>query len=71
MLLVQARDSLTDVLRVVSSLVPRPSRPALVACSTKSGGRPGRIYHVVCAAADVTFSLLTSGIALSPSLFFP
>ena len=37
----------------------------------KAGGRSGRIYHVMCAAADVTFSLLTSGFFLSPSLFFP
>jgi len=37
----------------------------------KAGGRPGRIYHVMCAAADVTISLLTSGFVLSPSLFFP
>ena len=53
------------------SLVPRPPRPAFVACSTKSGGRPGQIYHVMRAAADVMFSLLTSGFVLSPSLFFP
>ena len=33
--------------------------------------RLGRIYHVMCVAADVTFSLLTSGFVLSPSLFFP
>ena len=37
------------------SLVPRPPRPAFVACSTKSGRRPGRIYHVMRAAADVTY----------------
>jgi len=54
-----------------SSLVPRPPRPAFVACSMKAGGRPGRIYHVMRATADVTFSLLTSGFVLSPSLFFP
>ena len=53
------------------SLVPRPPRPAFVACSTKSGGRPGRIYHVMRAATDVMFSLLMSGFVLSPSLFFP
>ena len=41
-----------------------------VACSTKSGGKPGRIYHMMCAAADAMFSLLTSGFVLSPSLFF-
>ena len=40
----------------VPSLVPRPPRPAFVACSTKSGGRPGRIYHVMRAVADVMFS---------------
>jgi len=54
-----------------SNLVPRPPRPAFVACSTKSEGRTGRIYHVMCAAADVMFSLLMSGFVLSPSLFFP
>jgi len=37
----------------------------------KSGGRPGWTYHVMRAAADVMFSLLTSGLVLSPSLFFP
>ena len=37
----------------------------------KMGRRPGRIYHVMRAAADVTFNLLTSGFVLSPSLFFP
>jgi len=57
--------------QVLLSLVPRPPRPAFVACSTKSGGRPGRIYHVMRAAADVMLSLLTSGFVLSPSLFFP
>ena len=54
-----------------TSLVPRPPRPAFVACSTKSGGRPGRTYHVMRATTDVMFSLLTSGFVLSPSLFFP
>ena len=54
-----------------NSLVPRPPCPAFVSCSTKNGGRPGRIYHVMHAAADVTFSLLTSEFVLSPSLFFP
>jgi len=54
-----------------SSLVPRPPRPVFVACSTKSRGRPGQIYHVIRAAADVMFSLLTYGFVLSPSLFFP
>ena len=53
------------------SLVPRPPRPAFVACSTKCGGRPGRIYHVMRAAADIMFSLLMSGFVLSPSLFSP
>ena len=53
------------------SLVPRPPCPAFVACSTKSGGRTGRIYHVMHTAADVMFSLLTSGFVLSSSLFFP
>ena len=28
----------------------------------------GQIYHVMCAAADIMFSLLTSGFVLSPSL---
>jgi len=37
----------------------------------KAEGRPGLIYHVMRAAADVTFSLLTPGFALSPSIFFP
>ena len=54
-----------------ASLVPRPPRPAFVACSTKSGEGLGRTYHVMRAAADVMFSLLTSGFVLSPSLFFP
>ena len=54
----------------ICSLVPRPPRPAFVACSTKSGRRPGRTYHVMRAATDVMFSLLMSGIGLSPSLFF-
>ena len=54
-----------------ASLVPRPPCLAFVTCSTKSGGRPGWIYHVMHADADVTFSLLTSGFVLSPSLFFP
>ena len=37
----------------------------------KVGGRPGHIYHIMRATADVSFSLLTSGFVLSPSLFFP
>jgi len=37
----------------------------------KAGRRPGRIYHMMRAAADVTFSLLKSGFVLSPSLFYP
>ena len=37
----------------------------------KAGERPGRIYHVMHAAADVMFSLLSSGFVLFPSLFFP
>ena len=36
----------------------------------KVGGRPGWIYHMMHATADVTFSLLISGFVLSPSLFF-
>ena len=32
----------------------------------KMGGRPGWTYHVMHAAADITFSLLTSGFVLSP-----
>jgi len=36
----------------------------------KAGGRTGQIYHVMRTAADVMFSLLTSGFVLSP-LFFP
>ena len=42
-------------LRLQYSLVPRPPRPAFVACSTKSGARPGQIYHMMRAAADVTY----------------
>jgi len=38
-----------------NSLVPRPPRPAFVACSVKSGWRPGRIYHVMRATADVMY----------------
>ena len=41
----------------VVSLVPRPPRPALIACSTK---RPGRTYHVMRAAADVTYYTVAS-----------
>jgi len=37
----------------------------------KAEKRPGWIYHMMHATADVTFSLLTSGFVLSPSLFFP
>ena len=37
----------------------------------KAGRRPGQTYPMMRAAADVTFSLLTSGFVLSPSLFFP
>jgi len=39
-----------------SSLVLSPPHPAFVARarSTKSGESPGRIYHVMHAAADVT-----------------
>ena len=47
--------SLNRMLRLEHSLVPRPPRPAFVACNTKSGGRPGRTYHVMRAAADVTY----------------
>ena len=64
-------NKLVNDMYLLSSLVPRPPRPAFVACSTKSGGRPGRTYHVMRAAADVMFSPLTSGFVLSPSLFFP
>ena len=53
------------------SLIPRPPRPAFVACRMKSRGRPGQTYHVMRAAADVMFSVLMSGFVLSPSLFFP
>jgi len=45
------------------SLVPRPPRPAFVACSTKSGGRPGQIYHVMCAAADVMYCSMIDPVA--------
>jgi len=37
----------------------------------KMGRRLGRIYHVMRAAADFTYCLLTSGFVISPSLFFP
>jgi len=37
----------------------------------KAGRRPGRIYHVMRTAADVTFSLLISGFVISFSFFFP
>ena len=43
-------DSLTVDLRYfvfVRTLVPRPPHPAFVTCSTKAGGRPGRIYPVM------------------------
>ena len=40
---------------LLPSLVPRPPRPAFVACSMKSGGRPGQTYQVMRAAADVTY----------------
>jgi len=52
----------------MTSLFPRPPRPAFVACSTKSRGRPGQTYHVMRATADVMFSLLTSGFVLSTLL---
>ena len=32
----------------------RPPRPAFVACSTKSGGKAWKDFHVMHAAADVT-----------------
>ena len=35
------------------SLVPRPPRPAFVACSMKSGGRPGQTYHMMRATAEL------------------
>ena len=54
---------------VESSFVPRFPRPAFVACSMKSGERPGRIYHVMCATADVMFSLLTFGFSPLDSSF--
>jgi len=34
----------------------------------KAGRRPGRIYHVMRATADIMFSRLTSGFVFSPSL---
>ena len=36
-----------------ASLVPRPPRPAFVACSMKSGGRPGQTYHMMRATAEL------------------
>ena len=35
-------------------LIPRPPCPAFVACSTKSGGKAWKDYHVMHAATDVT-----------------
>ena len=54
---------------VHSSLVPRPHAQLLSLAVRKVRRRPGRIYHMMRAAADVTFSLLISGSVLSP--FFP
>ena len=52
--------AVTYVIEATCSLVPGPPCPAFVACSTKSrGGRPGRTYHVMCAAADVTWARLS------------
>jgi len=36
------------------SLVPRLPRPVLSLAVWKAGGRPGRIYHMMRATADVT-----------------
>ena len=43
---------LTLQLYVLTHCIPRPPHSAFVAYS---GGRPGRIYHVMCAAADVLY----------------
>jgi len=56
---------------ILGSLVPRPHAQLLSLAVQKVGGRPRWIYHVMRAAADITFGLLTSGLVLSPSLFFP
>ena len=48
------------------SLVPRPPRPAFVACSTKSRGRPGWTYHVTSrtvATYVATIDLVAIGLA--------
>jgi len=57
---------------LIASLVPLGLHAQLLSLAVqKAGGRPGRIYHVMRAAADVMFSQLTSGFVLSLSLFFP
>jgi len=55
----------------VVALFPGLHTQLLSLAVQKAGRRPGRVYHVMCAAADVMFSLLTSWFVLSPSLFFP
>ena len=57
--------------QVVLASLPGLHAQLLSLAVRKAGRRPGQIYHVMCAAADITFSLLTSGFVLSPSLFFP
>jgi len=45
--------SLVTMTQCYTSLIPRPPRPAFVACSMKCGekaGRPGRSRHLICAA---------------------
>ena len=65
----------TETCLATTNLEPRSqaSTPSsmISACSMKSGGKAGRIYHVMRATIDVVFSLLTSGFVLSLSLFFP
>jgi len=57
---------MTRSLYMWASIVPRPPRPAFIACSTKIGW----IYHMMRATA-ASPSVFTSGFVLSPSLFFP
>ena len=46
---------LTLQLYVLTLHIPRLPHSPFVACSMKSGGRPGRIYHMMRAAADVLY----------------
>ena len=57
--------------RVTITVFPDLHAQLLLLAVRKAGGRPGQIYHMIRAAADDMFNLLTSGFVLSPSLFFP